>query len=307
MEMVSIVLILGVKLMHFPQMNPFSRIISGTMTWGGWGAQMSSYQMRDQIEKYFALGITTFDHADIYGGYSTEAEFGAAFAKSKVPREKVQFITKCGIQMPCDNRRLPVKYYDYSKHHIQKSVENSLNYLNTDYIDVLLLHRPSPLLRAEIVAETIQKLQKQGKIKYFGVSNFLPSQITLLEKEIKLSWNQIECSLTHEIHMFDGTLDFLTAENIGAMVWSPLGSYFKKNNYQTARIKKCLHSLCEKYKCLEEQLLLAWLLKHPSKLYPIVGTTSLQRIENAVGALEIKIELTDWFLLLEASQGNEVP
>mgnify|MGYP001256270460 FL=1 len=288
-------------------MNPFSRIISGTMTWGDWGARMSSYQIQNQIEKYFALGITTFDHADIYGGYSTEAEFGAAFAKSNVPREKVQFITKCGIQMPCETRLLPVKYYDYSEHHIQKSVENSLNYLNTDYIDLLLLHRPSPLLRVEIVAETIQKLQKQGKIKYFGVSNFMPSQITLLEKEIKLSWNQIQCSLTHEIPMFDGTLDFLTARNIGAMAWSPLGFYFKKSNHQTARIKKCLHSLCEKYNCLEEQLLLAWLLKHPSKLYPIVGTTSLKRIENAIGALKIKIELTDWFLLLEASQGKEVP
>jgi predicted oxidoreductase len=209
--------------------------------------------------------------------------------------------------MPCETRQLPVKYYDYSEHHIQKSVENSLNYLNTDYIDLLLLHRPSPLLSAEIVAETIQKLQKEGKIKYFGVSNFMPSQITRLEKEIKLSWNQIECSLTHEIPMFDGTLDFLTAQNIGVMVWGPLGSYFKKSNHQTARIKKCLHSLCEKYNCLEEQLLLAWLLKHPSKLYPVVGTTSLQRIENAIGALKIKIELTDWFLLLEASQGNEVP
>ena len=116
-------------------MNPFSRIISGTMTWGAWGAQMSNYQIQAQIEKYFALGITTFDHADIYGDYSTEAEFGAAFAKSSVPREKVQFITKCGIQMPCEAKQLPVKYYEYSKNHIQKSVENSLNYLNTDYID----------------------------------------------------------------------------------------------------------------------------------------------------------------------------
>ena len=288
-------------------MNPFSRIISGTMTWGSWGARMSSYQIQNQIEKYFALGITTFDHADIYGGYSTEAEFGAAFAKSNVPREKVQFITKCGIQMPCETRLLPVKYYDYSEHHIQKSVENSLNYLNTDYIDLLLLHRPSPLLNVEVVGETIQKLQKQGKIKYFGVSNFLPSQITLLEKEIKISWNQIECSLTHEIPMFDGTLDFLAAQNIGAMTWSPLGSYFKENNSKTARIKKCLNSLCKKYNCLEEQLLLAWLLKHPFKMYPVVGTTSLQRIKNAIGALKIKIDLIDWFLLLKASQGNEVP
>ncbi len=226
-------------------MNPFSRIISGTMTWGAWGAQMSTSQMQAQIEKYFALGITTFDHADIYGGYTTEAEFGAGFAQSNVAREEVQFITKCGIQMPCQARSLPVKHYDYSAQHIQKSVENSLSALNTDYIDLLLLHRPSPLLDVEIVTETIQKLQHQGKIKAFGVSNFTPSQIALLEKEIKVSWNQIECSLTHEIPMFDGTLDFMATQSIGAMSWSPLGSYFKENNSQTARIKKCMTSLCE--------------------------------------------------------------
>lgn len=277
------------------------------MTWGAWGAQMSTSQMQAQIEKYFALGITTFDHADIYGGYTTEAEFGAGFAQSNVAREKVQFITKCGIQMPCQARPLPVKHYDYSAQHIQKSVENSLSALNTDYIDLLLLHRPSPLLDVEIVTETIQKLQRQGKIKAFGVSNFTPSQIALLEKEIKVSWNQIECSLTHEIPMFDGTLDFMATQSIGAMSWSPLGSYFKENNSQTARIKKCMNSLCEKYNCSEEQLLLSWLVSHPSKIYPVVGTTSIQRIENAIGALSIEIELTDWFLLLEASQGNEVP
>lgn len=288
-------------------MNPFSRIISGTMTWGAWGAQMSTSQMQAQIEKYFALGITTFDHADIYGGYTTEAEFGAGFAQSNVAREEVQFITKCGIQMPCQARPLPVKHYDYSAQHIQKSVENSLSALNTDYIDLLLLHRPSPLLDVEIVTETIQKLQHQGKIKAFGVSNFTPSQIALLEKEIKVSWNQIECSLTHEIPMFDGTLDFMATQSIGAMSWSPLGSYFKENNSQTARIKKCMNSLCEKYNCSEDQLLLSWLVSHPSKIYPVVGTTSIQRIENAIGALRIEIELTDWFLLLEASQGNEVP
>ncbi|MDA7777715.1 aldo/keto reductase [Flavobacteriaceae bacterium] len=288
-------------------MNPFSRIISGTMTWGAWGAQMSTSQMQAQIEKYFALGITTFDHADIYGGYTTEAEFGAGFAQSNVAREEVQFITKCGIQMPCQARPLPVKHYDYSAQHIQKSVENSLSALNTDYIDLLLLHRPSPLLDLEIVTETIQKLQHQGKIKAFGVSNFTPSQIALLEKEIKVSWNQIECSLTHEIPMFDGTLDFMATQSIGAMSWSPLGSYFKENNSQTARIKKCMNSLCEKYNCSEDQLLLSWLVSHPSKIYPVVGTTSIQRIENAIGALRIEIELTDWFLLLEASQGNEVP
>ena len=288
-------------------MNPFSRIISGTMTWGAWGAQMSTAQMRDKIEQYFALGITAFDHADIYGGYTTETEFGAAFAQTSIPRNQLQFITKCGIQMPCDNRPLPVKHYDYTPQHIQKSVENSLIALDTDYIDLLLLHRPSPLLAPEIVAETIQKLLNEGKINSFGVSNFTASQIALLEKEIKPTWNQIECSLTSETPMFDGTLDFLTTHNIGVMAWSPLGSYFKENTGNKTRIKTTLNLLCEKYNCEEDQLILAWLLTHPSKIYPVVGTTSSKRIENSIEALKIEIELTDWFTLLAASQGNEIP
>lgn len=288
-------------------MNPFSRIISGTMTWGTWGIRMSTTQMQDKIEKYFELGITSFDHADIYGDYTTEAEFGSAFAQTNIPRTKLQFITKCGIQMPCDNRPLPLKHYDYSSQHIRKSVENSLKALNTDYIDLLLLHRPSPLLKVEVVAETIQQLQNEGKINSFGVSNFTPSQITLLEKEIKTTWNQIECSLTHEIPMLDGTLDFLASQNIGVMAWSPLGSYFKENKGNTTRIKECLNLLCEKYSCTEDQLILSWLLTHPSKIHPVVGTTSVQRMENAINALKIELELTDWFSLLAASQEQEVP
>ena len=288
-------------------MNPFSRIISGTMTWGAWGAQMSPLEMQQQIERYYALGITTFDHADIYGGYTTEAEFGAAFRKTKIVRDQVQFITKCGIQMPCEARPLPIKHYDYSAKHIQRSVENSLKLLQTDYLDLLLLHRPSPMLEIEAVAQTITKLKKEGKVKTFGVSNFTPTQIQLLQKEIPPMWNQIECSLTHEIPLFDGTLDFLNAQNIGTMAWSPLGSYFKKDSKKKSRIKECLDSLCQKYNCSEDQLLLAWLLSHPSKIYPVVGTTSTERMEKALQASTVNLELTDWFLLLEASQGKVVP
>ena len=164
-------------------MKPFSRIISGTMTWGAWGSQFSIKQMQVLIEEAVGLGIYTFDHADIYGDYSTEQEFGKAFKESPIPRENVQFITKCGIQMPCEARPLNVKYYDLSGAHIRMSVENSLKKLNTDYIDVLLLHRPSPLMDPSIIASEIQKLQKEGKVKQLGVSNFTSSQMQLIQKE----------------------------------------------------------------------------------------------------------------------------
>ena len=287
-------------------MNPFSRIISGTMTWGAWGAKMSTAQMQLQIEKNLSMGITTFDHANIYGGYTTEAEFGAAYSKTKIPREQLQFITKCCIQMPCEARPLSVKHYDYSSNHIQKSVDNSLKALRTDYIDLLLFHRPSPLLNVETATQIIQKLLKEGKIKSFGVSNFTPAQIALLQKELRPSWNQIECSLTHEKPLFDGTIDYLSTHKIGVMAWSPLGSFFKEENSRVIRIKQCMESLSKKYDCSEDQLLLAWLAQHPSQIHPVVGTTSTQRMKNAISALEIKLELTDWFLLLKASQGVEV-
>lgn len=277
------------------------------MTWGAWGKQFSTAQMQALFEEALDLGITSFDHADIYGSYTTEAAFGLAFHASSIAREKVQFISKCGIQFPSELRPLPVKHYDYSAKHIQMSVENSLKNLHTDYLDVLLLHRPSPLMEARPIADTVLKLLEQGRIKHFGVSNFTPYQMQLLQKEIPLEWNQLECSLTHEKPMLDGTLDYMKVAEIGAMAWSPLGSYFKERTSKKNRLDTLLTSLCEKYACPADQLLLAWLMHHPSKIYPVVGTTSGARLKKALDAGKIKLEITDWFLLLEASMGKPLP
>ena len=192
------------------------------MTWGEWGSKFSKNEMQYLLEETVDLGINTFDHADIYGGYTTEAAFGAAFKSSAVKRDAIFFISKCGIQMPCEARPLAVKHYDYSAEHIRMSVENSLRNLNTDYLDVLLLHRPSPLMHAETIAKITQELKQEGKIKQLGVSNFTPSQMHLIQKEVALEWNQLECSLTHEDGFFDGTLDHMKLHDIGAMAWSPL-------------------------------------------------------------------------------------
>ena len=277
------------------------------MTWGAWGKQFKTDKMQALIDETISLGINTFDHADIYGGYTTEAEFGKAFQQSSVPRESVYFISKCGIQFPCEQRPLSVKHYDYTAKHIRMSVEQSLKNLKTDYLDVLLLHRPSPLMDAEIIAKVVQQLLTEGKIKSLGVSNFTPPQMDLIKKEIHIQWNQIECSLTHETPLFDGCLDYLKVHEIGAMAWSPLGSYFKENSTQEKRIQKTMRPLLEKYNCSEDQLLLAWLMHHPSQIYPVVGTTSTNRLKNALDAEKIKLEITDWFLLLEASMGQALP
>jgi predicted oxidoreductase len=223
-----------------------------------------------------------------------------------VDRNKVQVISKCGIEMPCDNRNYKVKAYNYSKHHILNSVENSLKNLKTDYLDVLLIHRPSPLMNPEEIVESFEILKSQGKVKHFGVSNFSVSQFDLINQEFPLVTNQIECSLNETKAFNDGTLDQLMMKKLSPMAWSPMGSYFGDVSDKNIRIKIILQKLCDKYNCLEDQLLLAFILKHPAKILPVLGTSNVAHLKNGVEALKINIENEDWFLLLEASAGKEV-
>ncbi|MBT8245127.1 MAG: aldo/keto reductase [Winogradskyella sp.] len=288
-------------------MKKYSKIISGTMTWGVWGKQFSTTEMETMIQHCISIGITTFDHADIYGGYTTEAEFGKAFTNSGIQRESIQLISKCGIQYISENRNNKVKHYDYSKDYIIWSVEESLKHLQTEYLDLLLLHRPSPLMQPDEIAEAITILKKQGKIRDFGVSNFTPSQMEMLGLCIIVDSNQIEFSLTAHQAMHDGTLNYMLTNGIEPMSWSPLGSVFKEDNEQTRRIHKQLGALLKKYNATEDQLLLSWILKHPAGVIPVVGTTNKIRLQQAIEASKIELELEDWFLILVASQGHKVP
>ncbi|MEO9660764.1 MAG: aldo/keto reductase [Maribacter dokdonensis] len=284
----------------------YSRIIAGTMTWGKWGKQLSTAEMIALMNHCVENKITTFDHADIYGDYTNEEDFGKAFSKSSVKREDVQLISKCGIQFNVKERSNRVKHYDYNASYIISSVERSLKMLQTDYLDVLLLHRPSPLMDPSEIAEAIDKLKIEGKIKQFGVSNFSPSQIQLIEKEIQVEANQVEFSLSSNGVMNDGTLDDCVTFDRLAMSWSPLGSYFREDSKANLRIKTVLADLTKKYGATEDQLLLAWILKHPSTIHPVVGTATPQRLKLAMDAVEIDMELQDWFILLEANEGHEV-
>ncbi|WP_460220209.1 aldo/keto reductase [Psychroserpens sp. MEBiC05023] len=285
----------------------YSRLIAGTMTWGVWGKQLKTNEIIELMQYCIDQNITTFDHADIYGGYTTEADFGKAFAKSGIKRDTIQLISKCGIQYISENRNNTVKHYDYSKEYIIWSAETSLKHLNTDYLDLLLLHRPSPLMEPNEIAEAITNLKDRGLIKDFGVSNFTPSQMTLLSNTIDISANQIEFSLTQHTAMHDGTLDYMTAQHISPMAWSPLGLVFREDTEQTRRIHRQLGDLLDKYNATEDQLLLAWILKHPSQIHPVIGTTTKQRISDAANTANITLELEDWFKILVACQGHKVP
>lgn len=287
--------------------TPFSKIIAGTMTWGVWGKNLDKKQMVELMNSCLVSGITTFDHADIYGGYTTEAAFGNAFGESQIKREEIQLISKCGIQLPTEKRSAKIHHYDYSKSHIIWSAEQSLKNLKTDYLDLLLLHRPSPLMRVDEIAEAIEKLKTEGKILDFGVSNFTPGQTDLIQTKTKINYNQIEFSITHFEAMLDGSLDHMQLHGIKPMCWSPLGSVFKKSDEKSIRIKRLAVQLSLKYNVEIDVLFLAWILKHPSGILPVFGTADTIRIANLMKAATIEMELEDWFSFWTASAGNPIP
>ena len=286
--------------------SSLSEIIAGTMNWGVWDKNLNTSEMAHLIHLCSENGITTFDHADIYGGYTTEAQFGKAFSESKINRDKLQFISKCGIQHT-QGRDNKIKHYDYSKDYIIWSVENSLKNLQTDYLDVLLLHRPSPLMVADEIAEAVTKLKKQGKIIDFGVSNFTASQTELIRQKTPVNYNQIQFSATNTEPMLDGSLDYMQLHNIRPMSWNPLGNVFREDSEQTRRLKKLLVQLVEKYEVGSDTILLAWILKHPSKVIPVAGTVNTARIQALMKAVHLELDPLDWFAIWTESMGNKVP
>lgn len=288
-------------------MTSFSKIIAGTMTWGVWGKNLNTSEMISLMHCCLESGISTFDHADIYGGYTTEAAFGKAFRESQMVRTQIQLISKCGIQYTSENRNNTIKHYDYSKSYIIWSVEQSLKNLQTDYLDLLLLHRPSPLMQADDIAEAISQLQSDGKILDFGVSNFTPSQTDLIQTRIKVNYNQIQFSATHFEAMLDGSLDHMQTHKITPMAWNPLGSVFKGDDEKSKRVKITAEALALKYGVTVDLLLLAWILRHPSGVLPVCGTTDATRIKQLMQATSVTLTLEDWFSIWVESAGTKVP
>jgi len=283
-----------------------SPVIAGTMNWGVWDKKLNTQEMIHLINICIENKITTFDHADIYGGYTTEEQFGKAFSESKISREKLQLISKCGIQLE-GSRTNKIKHYDYTKKYIIWSVENSLKNLQTDYLDVLLLHRPSPLMVADEIAEAVEKLKSEGKIIDFGLSNFTTSQTELIRSKTEVSYNQIQFSATHYEAMLDGSLDYMQTHDIRPMSWNPLGTVFREDIEQTRRLKKLLVQLVEKYGVGSDTILLSWILKHPSKVIPVAGTVNIARIQQLIKAVELPLDHLDWFAIWTESMGNKVP
>ncbi|MBW8759816.1 MAG: aldo/keto reductase, partial [Burkholderiales bacterium] len=253
---------------HAPTLVPaaggptLSRIVAGAWRMDAW--RFSVQERVRWIEGCIELGITTFDHADIYGGYAVEALFGEALASAPHLRERLQIVTKCGIRMVSPARpEHRLGHYDTSVAHVERSVDNSLAALRTDSLDVLLIHRPDALMDADALAECFTRLRAAGKVRHFGVSNFTPSQFALLHKRIPLVTNQIEASPLHIAPFHDGTLDQAQDLGVAPMIWSALagGRLFTGHDDDARRVRAVLERLAGERGISVTTLVYAWLLR----------------------------------------------
>lgn len=292
-----------------------SRLVYGCMRVAGSGSEDDLDRGRHALAAAVDAGYTQFDHADIYGNGLCETLFGGFLRDNPGVREQIIVTTKCGIRMAGDPDEDAPGRYDFSARHITTSVEGSLRRLGIERIDLLLLHRPDYLFRAHEVAVTLEALKASGAVANFGVSNFTPSQVELLQSAVgdALLVNQVEINLHNISALTDGTLDQCQRLGMTPQAWCPLAgvAYPAWGNTFTAadeqRIRAELDRQCGKYETEDWIVALAWLLKHPAGISPIIGSTTPERIRAATQALDLKYERVDWYRLLEARNGAPVP
>ena len=284
-----------------------SPMVAGLMRLPAWGLDAAG--LCGWIEQALDLGITSFDHADIYGGYSVEAAFGAALALAPGLRQRLQIVTKCGIKLQHPARPVHrIKSYDSSRAHVQASVEASLRALRTDRIDLLLLHRPDLLMDAEEVADTFRSLQAQGKVLAFCVSNHRPDELALLHGRCPLAAHQVEISPLQLRAFEGGTLTQCQQLGLLAMAWSPLagGRLLTGTDEAAQRVRPLLHALASAYACSPATLACAWLLRHPARPRPVLGSGRIQALREAAAAADVRLSAEDWYRLWQAGAGREV-
>ena len=288
-----------------------SRIVHGHWRLAEW--KMSDSELIRFTEQLIDWGITSFDHADIYGNYSCEKLFGDALSLNKSLRDKIQIISKCGIKLKSDKfPEREIKIYDYSYGHIMSSVEQYLKNFRTDRIDLLLFHRPAPFFDPEEVCQAMHDLKRDGKVLNFGVSNFTPGQYAMLQSysDIRLVTNQLEISPYCLEHYESGNIDFLLKERIKPMAWSPLagGRIFQPTDEKGKRLLTVFTEISKEMN-LEtvDMVIYAWLVKHPSGIIPVVGTGKPERVKLAVDALNVEMSLEQWYRIYNASKGEGLP
>jgi len=258
-------------------------------------------------------GLTVFDLADIYGDYGCEELFGTALATRPELRERMQIVTKCGIRLVSERRPdVTRQHYDTSYEHVVRSAENSLRALNTDRIDLFLIHRPDPLMNADETARAFEDLQASGKVLAFGASNFAPAQFELLASRARVPFvtNQVEASVLHLDPFLDGTLDQAQRLGLAPMAWSPLagGRLFDPIDERAARVRTALAAVGAAHgDAPVDTVAFAFLRTHPSNMITITGSGRIERIRAAVAAAELELTREEWFRIWTASTGEPLP
>lgn len=261
------------------------------------------------IEEALELGVTSFDHADIYGDYQAEAQFGEALKAAPSLRHRMQLVTKCGIRLRSAHLPYRINYYDTSAAYVRAQVEQSLRNLHTDRLDLVLIHRPDYLMDAAALAETFASLTREGKVAHWGVSNHTTSQFALLHQRHPLMTNQVELSPLQMNALDDGTLDQAQQLGLRPMIWSPLGGgrLFTGEDAQAVRVRAEMTAIAERYGITLTTLAFAWALRHPSRPHVITGTGRMQGVREAVAALDVQLDAQDWYAIWTASKGHSVP
>ncbi|WP_282025033.1 aldo/keto reductase [Limimaricola cinnabarinus] len=268
----------------------------------------SAAHVRAKIDACLEQGITTMDQADIYGGYGAEAVLGAALKEDPGLRDRIEIVSKCGIVAPmgrhADKR---IKHYDTSRGYIEQAVETSLRDMGTEHLDLLLIHRPDPMMDHRETGAALDGLVASGKVRAIGVSNFRPWDVELLESamETPLSTNQIEISLKELAPFTNGDLAYHQRRNIPLMAWSPLGG----GDLMTGQgpVAERLDAIAKAQGVDRAAVAVAFLLAHPAGILPVLGTNNVERIAKISDALKVELDRQDWFALYEAGLGTEVP
>lgn len=286
-----------------------SKVVAGCMR--AKDAGMQGDKFLKFVEECMDMGITTFDHAPVYGGYQCDQLFGDAVLRKKPElRNKMQIVTKAGIVLPGRNGNKNI-YYDSRREEIIKETEESLQRLGTDYIDILLVHRPDPLMNPAETAEALDMLVSQGKVRYIGVSNFMPSQVEMLQSYMKnkIVINQMELSVKTTENYFNGVVDDAFTRRMPLMAWSPLGggSVFTGEDEQSVRLRNTLSDIAANYNTTIDTIMYAWLYVHPVNIAAITGTMNIDRMKNAVEGLKVELTYDEWYEILAASRGYQVP
>ena len=272
-----------------------------------WGLEVSA-RVR-WIEQCLDLGITSFDHADIYGDYQVESLFGEALAAAPSLRSRLQLVTKCGIKLLSSHRAShAIKSYDTSRAHVVASVDASLRALRIDHVDLLLIHRPDALMDPAELADNFRQLRQAGKVLHFGVSNHTRSQLAVLHRQFPLVTNQVELSPWRLETLSDGTLDQCLDLGLRPMIWSALGGgqLFTGSDEATVRVRAVLEALGAEYQVSATTIAYAWILRHPSHPVPITGSRRLEALREAVAALGVTLSNESWYRVWSAAAGREV-